>query len=158
MNSAAGAGRAFVALLCLVHGLARADEDPALAETSRRLGMPVDIVRQHHRSGCESGRPNEQLICGSYQLVVEERALAQVHGTLVSELEGTAALARLAAAQQAWVDFRDKACTFEADGYAQGRDLASVVVGCKAAYTQARTAQLKRFLGCGGMYGCPGSR
>ena len=85
-----------------MHGLALADEDPALAETSRRLGMPIDIVRQHHRGGCESGRPNEQFICGSYRLVVEERALAQVHGTLVSELGDTAAAAKLAAAQQAW--------------------------------------------------------
>jgi uncharacterized protein YecT (DUF1311 family) len=158
MNFAAGAARAFVALPCLVHGLALADDDPALAETSRRLGMSIDIVRQHHRSGCESGRPNEQFICASYRLVVEEQELAQVRATLVSELAGAAAQAKLAAAQEAWVGFRDRACDFEADGYAQARDLASVVVGCKATYTHARTAQLKRFLGCGQMYGCPGSR
>jgi len=154
----AAVARAVVALLCAVHGLALADEDPALAETSRRLGMPIDIVRLHYQSGCESGRPNEQFICGSYQLVVEERALEQVRGALAAELGDTAAAAKLASAQQAWVAFRDKACDFEADGYAQSRDLASVGVSCKATYTRARTAQLTGFLGCGGMYGCPGSR
>jgi uncharacterized protein YecT (DUF1311 family) len=154
----AGAARTLVSLLCLVHGLVLADEDPALAEASRRLGMPIDIVRQHHQAGCESGRPNEQFICGSYQLVVEELELEQVRGTLVLELKDKTALAKLAAAQETWLAFRDQACSFEADGYSQSRDLASVVVSCKATYTHARTAQLRQFLGCGEMYGCPGSR
>lgn len=149
--------RKFVPLLCLVHGLALAAEDPALVETARRLQMPMDVVKQHFLSGCESGNPNEQFICGSYGLVAADLELDRIQGALVSELEDKSALAKLAAAQEAWRDFRDKACLFESDGYSQSRDLGSVSASCKATYTRARSAQLKAFLGCGELHGCPGT-
>lgn len=148
--------RALIALLGLVHGVALAGEDPALAETARRLQLSIEVVAQHAHTGCDSGRTNEQLICGFYGLVVEELELERVHGALVSELQDTDALAKLASAQEAWSAFRDKACTFEVDGYSQSRDLGSVIASCKATYTHARTEQLKVFLGCGERYGCPG--
>jgi uncharacterized protein YecT (DUF1311 family) len=142
--------------LLLAPGLASAGDDPALAETARRLGMPVQVVTQYHRSGCDSARASEQLICGSYELVVEELELERIRGALVTELQDPVAQARLAAAQAAWSTFRDKACAFEADGYSRSSDLDSVIASCKATYTHARTEQLKGLLGCGGRYGCPG--
>jgi uncharacterized protein YecT (DUF1311 family) len=148
--------RAGMPVLLLAHGLALAGDDRVLAETARRLGMLIDVVDQHARSGCDSGRPNEQLICGTHGLVVEELELERVHGALVSELQDPDARAKLVAAQDAWSAFRDKACAFEADGYSRSRDLDSVIAGCKASYTHVRTEQLKAFLGCGGRYGCPG--
>jgi uncharacterized protein YecT (DUF1311 family) len=148
--------RAFLSLLCLVHGFALASEDPALAETARRLRMPVDVVKQHYQTGCDSGRPNEQFICGSYGLAVEDMALDRVYGMLLSELEDNESVAKLVSAQKAWSVFRDAACLFEADGYSQSRDLNTVVAGCKAAYAKARSEHLKTFLGCGEQYGCPG--
>jgi uncharacterized protein YecT (DUF1311 family) len=143
-------------LLCLFHGFALATEDPALVETAKRLRMPIEGVTQHYHTGCDSGRPNEQFICGSYDLTVEEMALDRVYGMLVSELKDRESVAKLSSAQEAWSVFRDAACLFEADGYSQSHDLNTVVAGCKATYTKARSEQLKTFLGCGEQYGCPG--
>ena len=148
--------RAFLLLICLVHMFALASEDPALAETAKRLQMPIEVVKQHYQTGCDSGRPSEQFICGSYGLTVEEMALERVYGMLVSELGDKGSVAKLASAQEAWSVFRDAACDFEADGYSQSRDLNAVVAGCKATYTKARSEHLKTFLGCGEQYGCPG--
>jgi len=148
--------RTFPLLFCLVHAFAIAGEDPALAETARRLQMPVEVVKQHYQAGCDSGRPSEQFICASYGLTVEEMALERVYGTLVSELKDKGSVAKLESAQKAWSVFRDAACDFEADGYSRGRDLDTVVAGCKASYTKARSGHLKTFLGCGEQYGCPG--
>jgi uncharacterized protein YecT (DUF1311 family) len=118
--------------------------------------MPIEIVQPHHQSGCDSGRPNEQFICASYDLTVAEIELDRVHGMLVSELQDTESVAKLASAQKAWNAFKDAACIFDADGYSRSRDLDTVVAGCKAAYTRARSEDLKKFLGCGERYGCPG--
>jgi len=148
--------RALFLLFCLVPVFALASEDPALAATARRLQMPVEVVKQHYQTGCDSGIPSEQFICGSYGLTVEELALDRVYGMLMSELKDTGAVAKLASGQEAWSVFRDAACDFEADGYSQSRDFNTVVAGCKATYTKARSEQLKAFLGCGEQYGCPG--
>lgn len=146
----------FPLLFCLVPVFAIAGEDPALAETAKRLQMPIDIVKQHYQTGCDSGRPNEQFICASYDLAVEEMALDRVYGVLVSELKDKESVAKLESAQKAWSAFRNAACDFEADGYSLGRDLDTVVVSCKATYTKDRSEHLKEFLGCGEQYGCPG--
>lgn len=148
--------RRIVSLLCLVHGVALASEDAALIETAARLRMPIEVVKQHYLSGCDSGRPNEQFICGSYGLIKEDLELNRIYGVLASELKDKESLSKLASAQRAWIAFRDKACIFEADGYSQSRDLGSVLASCKATYTKARSEQLKAFLGCGELYGCPG--
>ena len=150
--------RALVLLICLAHGVVLAGEDPALVETAKRLQMPIEVVKQHYRAGCDSGRPNEQFICGSYGLTVEELALDRIYARLMSELNDADALAKLASAQKAWSIFRDEACIFESDGYSQSRDMSTVVAGCKATYTKLRSEQLKAFLGCGKQYGCPGNK
>ena len=148
--------RSIISLLCLVHGFVLASEDPALMETAKRLHMPIEVVRPHHLSGCDSGRPNEQFICGNYGLIKEDLELNRVYGVLKSELKDKESLSKLASAQRAWIAFRDEACLFEADGYSQSRDLGSVMASCKAEYTKARSERLKVFLGCGELYGCPG--
>ena len=150
--------RPIISLLCLIHGLALASEDPALVETAKRLRMSIEVVKQHHQAGCDSGRPNEQFICGSYGLVKEDIELNRVYGVLMSELRDKESQSKLASAQRAWITFRDKGCIFEADGYSQSRDLSSVIASCEATYTKARSEQLRVFLGCGELYGCPGQR
>jgi uncharacterized protein YecT (DUF1311 family) len=157
-NQSGGVLRAIISLLCLAHGLVFADEDPALVETAKRLRMPIEAVKQHYQSGCDSGKPSEQFICGSYGLTREDMELNRVYTTLAAELKDKEARSKLASAQHAWIMFRDKACLFEADGYSQSRDLSAVLVSCKATYTKARSEQLKVFLGCGELYGCPGNK
>jgi uncharacterized protein YecT (DUF1311 family) len=148
--------RTVICLLCFFHGMAFAADDPVLVETAKRLRMPLEVVREHHLTGCESGNPNEQHICGSYGFTKEDLELNRIYATLVSELKDKESRTKLAAAQLAWIRFRDRACEFEADGYSRSRDMYSVVANCKATYTKARSDQLKAFVGCGELYGCPG--
>jgi uncharacterized protein YecT (DUF1311 family) len=118
--------------------------------------MPIAVVKQLYLTGCDSGKPNEQFVCGSYGLTVEEMALDRVYGMLLSKLQDKESVTRLASAQEAWIVFRDAACTFETDGYSRSSDLNTVVASCKTTYTKARSERLKSLLGCGEQYGCPG--
>ncbi len=133
-------------------------EDQSIVETAKRLNMSVERVKEFVPNGCDSGRPYEQYPCIFHGFVVADMRLNEYYTQLIAELKTKAAKAKLRVAQNAWISFRDKACEFEADGYSNGQDSGTVVVSCKATYTDARADQLKSLIGCGTDYGCPGTR
>ena len=129
---------------------------PSVTETARRMHLDLEQVRKHYQDGCDSIQRGEQYICGAHSFVVADMELNDVYEKLSREMETKAGKEKLEFAQRAWVEFRDRACAFETDGYVQTRDLAAVEFSCKSRYTDERTKQLRSFLNCDGKLGCPG--
>jgi uncharacterized protein YecT (DUF1311 family) len=142
--------------LLLIATASLAADDPAIAETARRMHWDLAVVKEFYLSGCDSGKPREQAICGAYALVQADMKLNDLYVRLGAQLASPRARHELVAAQRAWIAYRDKTCAFEADGYRNGQDFSGVVMSCKARHTEQRTAHLAQFLDCGDSYGCPG--
>jgi uncharacterized protein YecT (DUF1311 family) len=70
------------------------------------------------------------------------RAFDQLHTALADSSRQTA----LAAAQGAWVDYRDKQCAFESSLYAGGSMHPMQYLGCREAMTADRAARLRSAL------------
>jgi hypothetical protein len=76
-----------------------------------------------------------------------DTALNATYKALMSQLDASNQ-ARLRDAQRAWVAFRDKECAFRAQGSDAGSIGPTVIAGCVAELTAARTQQLKAQLDC----------
>lgn len=81
------------------------------------------------------------------------RVYRQVVDRLASDPEG---LAKLKAAERAWVAFRDAECTFAAMSVEAGSIHPMIWLGCREEQTQARTRVLQGYLACeDGDLACP---
>jgi uncharacterized protein YecT (DUF1311 family) len=143
-------------ILCFIPLSLFAADKPSIIETAKRFKLDIAVVREYHETGCESGFPSKMYICGAHHFVVADMELNKVYIELMTEMQTKAGKEKLKSAEKAWVEFRDKVCEFEADGYTEGPDFGAVVLSCKRAYSEERAVHLRKFVNCGGLLGCPG--
>lgn len=95
--------------------------------------------------------------CADAELEAADTALNAAYQQIIGRLEDDPDTVQLLrTAQRAWLDFRDRECTFAASAAAQGSIYPLIVATCRADLTQRRTEQLGRYLHCAeGDLGCP---
>ncbi len=96
-------------------------------------------------------------ICAGRDFAVADAALNAGYGQVTARLKGDPETAgKLAAAQKAWLAFRDAECAFATAGDAGGSAAPMVVAQCRARLTRARTGDFKAYLACQeGDLACP---
>lgn len=86
-------------------------------------------------------------VCAGQQYSAADKALNATYAALMHKISH-AGQASLQAAQRAWLDYRDKQCTFNLLGRSDGSAYPMVLANCKTRLTEQQTEQLKAQLTC----------
>jgi uncharacterized protein YecT (DUF1311 family) len=93
--------------------------------------------------------------CAAKQFAEQDKALNKTYGEYRKKLND-AQKKQLTEVQQIWINFRDKACAFEASGVEGGSAYPMVLTFCKADKTAVRVKELKTLNSCKeGDLSCP---
>jgi uncharacterized protein YecT (DUF1311 family) len=130
-------------------------KDRAIAETAKRMSLPVERVMEDHETGCASGITPSMAICAEYLWTLQDLNLNDLYSQLQLHLNTDSSKAKLKKAQLAWLKYRDSSCEYEADGYRNGTWGPIVSLGCMEKMSAERNKILKEYLACDGS-GCPG--
>ncbi len=107
---------------------------------------PIALLAQHAAQSCDDPQTQVQInTCATQEHERADRELNRVYRQLASRLKGDR-LAKLRAAQIAWIKFRDAQCELESAEYARGSMYPAVLSGCLAALTKAQVDVLQRIL------------
>lgn len=95
--------------------------------------------------------------CAAAEYKRSDAALNATYKELIRRRDGNdAAIRLLAAAQRAWLTFRDAECEFSTSGSEGGSVYPMLVSSCRAALTDARVEGLRGYLECQeGDLSCP---
>jgi uncharacterized protein YecT (DUF1311 family) len=107
---------------------------------------PIALSAQHAAQSCDDPRTQAEInACAAQEYERIDRELNRVYWQLASRLKGDR-LAKLKAAQIAWIKFRDAQCELASAEYAGGSMYPAVLSGCLTALTKAQVDVLKRIL------------
>jgi len=108
------------------------------------------IVEPPEKDPCDSGGAFDSMKCAAPQWEKTEGELNTAYRELRSKLKSSGLEhleRRLVEAQRAWVDFREKHCTFDAAVRVEGNSWNSYwTLSCKAEEAEARTRYLRQVL------------
>lgn len=83
--------------------------------------------------------------CAGESYKAADRRLNQVYRQLSSSVSGEQK-SKLINAQQTWIQYRDRNCTFETFGNRGGTGYSTFIMGCLERMTKQRTADFERFM------------
>lgn len=145
----------FVLLLMLVTCTAHAiDDERVIGEMARRTNLDISEIREHYKTGCESGVTFSMRICASFHFIAADLELNDTYQALLKRLSKSSK-DKLVKAQRAWVTFRDLNCEFDSSGWEGGSGQPIIFSSCRQTVTEARTKELTEYLKCNDPE-CPG--
>jgi uncharacterized protein YecT (DUF1311 family) len=121
----------------LLVGLTRVSVGVALAQPAATPEATPAIDCQNANSTVEIN------YCAELSYQKADVALNQAYSQLQASLSGDRK-AKLTAAEQAWIEYRDKNCKFEVRSAIGGTGYSAFLNGCLETMTQARIQDLKR--------------
>ena len=147
-------------LVFLIFGLvtfaAEAVEDEVVIQKmAHEMYGSVEEIREHYKTGCESGVTDYMSICAAFQSIAIDMDLNITYKKLLEQLTTKSAKQKLIKAQRAWINFRNLSCEYESAGYEGGTGHGMQYSSCLASIAEARLVQLKEYLKCD-VPGCPG--
>jgi uncharacterized protein YecT (DUF1311 family) len=86
--------------------------------------------------------------CAEAEYQAADARLNAAYGTLMAALNDAGFRAKLKASQRAWIEFRDRECTYETADNEGGSIHPMVYAGCLARLTRQRTMELQAKLAC----------
>lgn len=122
---------AFIAALFFVATSVKADNSPAKKDCGNLEGTMLEIN-----------------YCAAKQYKLADDELNRLFKEKMAALETKESKDRLRDAQRAWVLFRDKACSYEADQFSGGSIWPLMQNNCMERQTQKRITDLKDYLAC----------
>lgn len=114
---------------------------PTTTATATSTGPPV-MSEAFTPLPCTRGTTAGDEGCAEAAVLRADAAIDRDVAALWAQSADAAARGHLAAAQKAWVAYREAACASEADAFAGGTQAAVVVAQCLARLTQERAADL----------------
>ena len=122
------------------------------------LGALIASGTAAHAADCANAATQMAMnACAGEDFQAADARLNEVYRDVAGRLRGEdAQRARLAAAETAWIKFRDTECDFATGLFEGGSILPTLVSQCQAKLTTERTKQLQAYLRCReGDLGCP---
>jgi uncharacterized protein YecT (DUF1311 family) len=91
---------------------------------------------------------NAMTRCAEAEYQAADAGLNAAYGRLLAALDDPGFRAKLKASQRAWIEFRDRECTYQTADNEGGSIHPMVYAGCLARLTRQRTSELQRQLAC----------
>jgi uncharacterized protein YecT (DUF1311 family) len=113
---------------------------PSLIEPAQARRDPV-VVQKEDCSETVNQQDMNQCAQANYQ--TSDAALNQVYQAVKADLTSTAAKESLTSVEQAWIDFRDRNCTFEQTQFAGGSIAPLILSSCLEQLTDERIDELQ---------------
>ena len=124
------------------------ESEQIIADIAKREKTTPAEVKEALEQGCSSGNTALMRQCGYYHWVGADIQLNQTYRKLQHKLGKSSATAKLAAAERAWVTFRDATCDYETEGWGNGSGRSVVYQGCLQTLTEERNKKLQEYLEC----------
>jgi uncharacterized protein YecT (DUF1311 family) len=148
--------RAYLLVLMLIGQSAfAASEEDIIKKMINPNGLSEAQIREHYKSGCDTGAYVPMLTCGRFHYLYADAELNEAYQSLLKQLTTEKARVALKAAEKAWVIYRDATCEYETEGVSDGRFWSVYNFGCLTTVTEQRVSKLKEYLKCQDP-GCPG--
>ncbi len=109
------------------------------------IRSPAEELVEQNIQCNPAGNTVEMKQCAAEEYQAADKELNQAYQELRSQLDGERQQ-RLKEAQLAWIDFRDKTCSFEASSALGGTLEGLLYTSCLTAETEKRTAELQEMM------------
>ena len=110
--------------------------------------IPIDEIRQHRKTGCESAVQFHMNICSLYAYYETDIRLNTTYQKLQRRLSDSAEKESLKNAQRAWIAFRDANCKFQTTAWSGGSFRPTANAFCLKGMTEERERYLAGALQC----------
>lgn len=118
-----------------------------LAVSALALGLTASAAYAQAVDCADAETQVAMNLCADRSFKAADAELNRTYKALEQKVT-TPGLAKLKAAQRAWIAYRDAQCAFEGAGTEDGSVHAMVVSSCREGLTRAQTRQLARQLNC----------
>lgn len=115
-----------------------------LAFATQSQGKPSQEIAQ--RIDCKNANSTVEInYCAGESYKAADRRLNEVYRQLSSTVRGEQK-SKLIEAQETWIQYRDRNCSFETFGSRGGTGYSTFLIGCLERMTKQRTADFQRFM------------